>query len=104
MTIGIRIQRYLKELGLTQQTLTEPFNQEPSNISLNMVLQSCACLPSSTLQVRNAMSVSEKSDIHGVSDYLGCCAPQVQMILYSFNSFSISVSLILLRAFSRATF
>lgn len=31
--IGIRIRRFRKELGLTQQTLAEMSNQEPSNIS-----------------------------------------------------------------------
>ena len=32
-SIGIRIRRYRKERGLTQQTLAEISNQEPSNIS-----------------------------------------------------------------------
>lgn len=31
--IGIRIRRYRKEFGLTQQALAEMSNQEPSNIS-----------------------------------------------------------------------
>lgn len=32
-SIGIRIRRFRKELGLTQQTLAELSDQEPSNIS-----------------------------------------------------------------------
>ncbi len=31
--IGVRVRRYRKEKGLTQQTLAELSNQEPSNIS-----------------------------------------------------------------------
>lgn len=33
MAIGVRVRRYRKEKGLTQQTLAELSNQEPSNIS-----------------------------------------------------------------------
>lgn len=33
LAIGMRVRRYRKEKGLTQQTLAELSNQEPSNIS-----------------------------------------------------------------------
>lgn len=63
-TIGVRIRRFRKERGITQQILAELSNQEPSNISH---IERGACLfPDNgrRFALHHRRLTAEKADIH----------------------------------------